>query len=362
MSNFCKHCGYSLLPTDKFCPGCGADLSGDTAATAEAMSYDNNYETAETEVLQTPPPTGQYYVPQPDYTATQSVPLTSRKISAGRIIGSIFMTIFVFVLGSYGIFGLLVRLGTSSNKIADVVTNSISNVTIQFDNADSEELAPYLAEVITEYTDVDVSEEDISKILEKGYIKEFITNKSQDYIDDILHNTGDGKITDKEIEDILDNVYNDLSEDYNIKKSEFDDVKSRLIDSVDFDTLDIDTYRDSASILINAIGIAFSYPVIFACLGIAFILYILLIVVNKSGIVSGVVGIVMSVPVIATGVVGLLAPKVFNRIYELGIDFYKSLFSSLSLTALAIGGGLLLVSILSLILTGVFKKKARSNN
>lgn len=346
MSNFCSCCGYSILPTDKFCPKCGQTLA-ETSFAQETAATDAGVITPSVDAYSQ----ADAYVPK-------------KRVSAGRVVGSIFLAVFMLLFASYGIFALLVKTTLSSESLGNVVSTFISDVTLEFDNTDeSERMSTYLADTIGEYTDNDIDDKYIEEILEKDYIQDFISDKTGAIIDDFLNNTGEGYITEDEVADILDQAYEDLSKDYDIDSADYEKFKSDFTESIHLDEFNVEQYRTESIIVSNVFGIMLSYPLIIACLALAFIFYVLLIVINKSGIVSGIIGIFISLIPLSAGITGFILPSVFNDLLDVGTEFYRSLLFKPCILAVSIGGGLLLVSILLLVISAVIhgkKKKAQA--
>lgn len=347
MSNFCSCCGYSILPTDKFCPKCGQTLAGNQFSEETAAAADTNFISPSNEA----------------YYQTASV-IPKKGVSVGQVIASIFLSFFMLIFASYGIFALLVKVTLSSDSLGNVVSHFISDATLAFDNSDeTEKMSTYIADAISEYTDNTIDNSYIEEILEKDYVQDFISDKTNAIIDDFINNTGDGYITEDEVTDILDQAYDDLSDDFDIDNDDFEKFKSDFTESLNLEQFNVDTYRIESFFVNNVLSIMLSYPLIITCLALAFIFYILLIVINKSGMVSGIIGIFISLMPLGAGITGFVLPSVFNNMFDMGISFYRALLQKPCIFAVSIGGGLLLVSILLLVISAIIhgkKKKAQA--
>ena len=402
----CKKCGCGNAPGSKFCTGCGEpiviedadpatecsieapvedDMEATTENNAKAISEDNAEVTAEDnaeaktddnigavpEEQATPeepaapvvestnpePYSQQYsYNTQP---VSQPAP-PAKKSSAGRVIASIFIVLIMFFLGLYSSIGAIIKSATTEKNITKIAQNiDVSDISLP--NEATKDLSEYVTERIEYHVPgADINKKDIEEILNQDYVKDFIKENLGNAVDEFLLDEGSAVIDEDEVRDLMDRIYKDLPADYNISQSQFQSFTREVVKNTNNYNDRIDDVKEDLSTGLTAIRIVFSYPAIFAALGVFVFLFILLICINRSGTAPGVVGIILGIINCAIGLFTLFGSAILIRILDLGKDVYKAILHSFTVVSLNIGGGLIIISIIVLIISGISKKKRRS--
>lgn len=218
---------------------------------------------------------------------------------------------FVIIFTSSGL--IAVRHATSPKVIENTVRDiDVSAIPVDWLWKDSPWQGSTLSEVI--YGNVDsyyllmfgVNENSIEKLLEKSFIKNYLVDKVQNYIDDIYHSTGKGKISVDEIEELLkDNIQSIYKiTGYEIIEEDVSNIKAELsLNLTIIDEISVATLREKGHL--KWIWVL-SYPAIILLVIVAGLLVWAIIAVNRlrkdrllthigaSGVVTGIMQLLTS--------------------------------------------------------------------
>lgn len=391
MSDFkCTNCGRDLLFTDKFCPGCGSKVADmiqqeEAATVPEEVTYEApvtpafeepvtptyeapvtpTYEAPVTPVYEAPvtpahvPPV--YEQPQ---APVQADPVKTK--SAGKVVASVFICIFMFLFGFYSLIGFMFRTSLSKNALKKAVSKidftevKTENIGI---NSESDNLVEYISDLY------DVSESDIKKALKSDLVTEEIGNVIGIYADYIFEGKGDGKITEDEIEDIVIAISKSLD-----GCGDISEITEEIVDEIDIEALNLDAiitgdeevYEDAKDIsfILDITHIAFSYVALIVAGAVALLLFVLYAIINKKAIVSGVIFMVIGFVGIAIAVVTIFGKMTLDssNVEDALNSVIKTVLYPVRIRGFIYGGGTLFVGFLAVLISGIVssakKKKA----
>ena len=284
---------------------------------------------------------------------------TSGGSSAGRVIASIFISIFMIILGLYASIGGIVRASVTEKNIEKFATSlDVSKIKLPSgDSYKADKFSDYVVEKIEENSDVNIDNDVINDILGKDYVNDYVQENLQSIINGIVTDSENGEISIQDTRELLDKVREDLKDTVEISDSDFELIEKEFVSGVQEFNDNFDDIKDAYSISFSAIRIVFSYAAIIAAAGIFALLFILMICINHSGVASGVIGIVLGLINCAIGFFTLFGAAILTKIFDIGTNAYKSILHNATAVSLNIGGGLILISIITLIISGVCKKR-----
>ena len=344
----CAKCGTEIQEGGRFCPKCGSPVEAAPMASG-----------------------GEVQQQAPGVTESNK---KGKKISAGSVILSIFISLLLIILGTGTSALFIVRQGLGETAIesavskvdfTEVQTSALSgsrdkNETLPefiYDNISSNfrSYMPNRREAI----------KDIEKFLEEDFIQEFVAAKTSDYVTDMLKGTGDGKIEVEEIMELLEDHKKDLNKliqsDYKLTDRDFEDIEYHLTRNVDLDDFTVSELRKDNRTTFDAIKWVGSNLVLGILFGVCVLLAVVLFIIHKrfrrTMVYLGVSIILVGILDCAAGFVFGMISGVLNDIVSLGKGFYNALFAPARMWSFIVGGSLIFVGLLAAILPQVFRKK-----
>lgn len=390
----CAKCGTEIQEGGRFCPKCGSPVEAAPSSAAPlnpapSSAAPLNTVPSSAAPLNTPPsnadaaPAFAGSMPAAQTVAggevQQQAPVLTeskkkgKKLTAGSVILSIFISLLLIVLGTGTSVLFIIRLGLGKTAIESAV-NKVDFAEMQTSalsgSRDKNETLPELiydnisSNFRSHMPDRKEAIKAIEDFLEEDFIQEFVAAKTSDYVTDMLQGTGDGKIEVEEIMDLLEDHRRDLNKliqtDYKLTDRDFEDIAYHLTRNVDLDDYAVSELREENSVLdmIKWIG---SILVLGLLLGVCVLLIVVLFLVNRrfrrTMVYLGVSFVLIGILDCVAGVMLGMLSGMLNDIVRLGQEFFNTLFAPTRMWSFIVGGSLIFVGLLAAILPQVFRKK-----
>lgn len=291
--------------------------------------------------------------------------MENRKRPVGVIIGSVFLTIVMVVLGYYATLGISVRSAFHEKTIQKTV-QKLEITTIQVEGSN---LSEYVADKInTSVKDenIKVSENEVKEILDTEEVQQFISENLSEYADAIFNGTEGAGITKDKIKELMETeAIKEIVKENNISEEQYSEITNSVIEQIPAEELTIEklvpTLVTEQTNYLPIIRNVFSYRFLYIAAGVALVIFVGMIFMNKRrpGF-SGVGGILIGVFGCAVGVMTMLGGSLLNTIIPLGTDFFDCILSGFMVPALSIGLSVLIVSVAVLVVLTIINKKAQN--
>lgn len=232
----CANCGAEWPEGVNFCEKCGTKLQQEE-------------QSAKKEDLQQKEAVGES--PKTGVAGEQKATKKASGSGVGRVLLSILLCLLIILTSVYTTAVFIIRRAVNEDSITNLVKEvKPAEVKVGFmEDGQNKTLAEYISEYSNRYFVGGLSVDETEELLQEKYIRKFITKKTNDYVNDILFDTGEGIIDIDEIEDLwLDNLdkINRVTKTYTseeqvrlaLKQVE----KSKLLEETD-----ISIYREDAS-------------------------------------------------------------------------------------------------------------------
>ena len=297
-----------------------------------------------------------------------------------RAVLSFIIMIIVVGLGSFGSFAYFLRSATTHEANVETVNKlNISKITLgRIDSKldDNITLDSYIAQRLNYLLIYDVSDENVSALLEEQFVKDFIVDKLDDYIFDLVNTNGKGKISADEIVDLLDSnwpiIKNDLGFsngildgifEEQIKKEFLLNVKNELELTIDFDNVSLNKLRKAYEVPFMVAYYGLSYMTIYIIAGICLVLMLLQIIMNVKRH-SGMEYVGLSFAIIGafnifTSWFSYSAPEKLDKLMPLGRDFYWALTSGFPKMPFIVGAAMVIFGIMVMCVGMIAKNNAK---
>lgn len=309
---FCENCGNELPEGASFCAKCGSRMVSELKASS-AMSGES--------------------------VATESGEKTG-SISLYAIM-SVVLCVVISLLGISASMIYLIRQATSEDAIDSMVKEiDISEIKVEF--LENEKVST-IADFISNYYNEDVSSDQIETLLNKKFVRKFVAEKLNVYVEDLFYETGDGIIEEKELKELLIKNADDITKITGFRMSEddaqlvIDDLKKNGI----LENTDLSVYRENNPRPFSLIKNSLSYWMMALLLIFSLLLMVSIFLIQDKKI-KGLC--FMSASLIAIGIGDLLAGimssslvTTLNRNLELGRKFWQQVFMPVRTTGIRLG-------------------------
>lgn len=353
----CTQCGTEIQPGGRFCPKCGCAISTEQGIQVTGMTQG----VADSCSVQTVAP-------------VQSEGEKKKKSSAVSVILSIFVSLLLILLGTAASAVFIVRLGlmpsaienaVSEVEFAELKTGALSG------SGNKRETLPELIydslspQIQLQMIDRDTAIEAIEDIMEEDFVQEFVAEKVNDYVTDILMDSGDGEIKVDEVVSFLKDNKKDLegllNDTYHFSDADFEAVEEYLTENKILDSYQFSKIRRGNRSTFDMIQRFSSYGVLAILLGLCVLFVVCLFIINRkfrrSMVFIGVSFLVIGILdcVFGTGIDQF--SEILNDLVELGKGFYSTLLAPVKVSSFVVGGSMIAVGVLVAILPQIFRKK-----
>ena len=351
----CTQCGTELSGKERFCPRCGHAVE-ETQAQATAAP---ETETADVPLVVTEQPASGR---------------RGKKLTPLSVFLSILICIVLVILGIGTSLAGIVKMSLGETAIETAVGNvalAELNTAQLSGSGDRGETLPELIydSISPEFKDYMPEKEEaldaIEDILEEDFVKDFLAEKTQDYVSDILTDSGDGRIEADEVTDLIREnrkKLEDLTQGaYRITDSDIEEIGEYLEQNKVLENMELSQLQGENKPAFDLVQNLFSYWMLGILAGLCLLFLVLLFLVNRRfrrsmvyvGISFLIVGAADVVLAMMTGSIS----DMLNDALKLGKNFYVTLLSPVRINSFIVGGCTLLVGLLGLILPQVFRKK-----
>ena len=306
---------------------------------------------------------------------------TNKKPSVVGVILSVLIAIVIFAIGIAMCTLIYLRdfagkLSSADGMIQQVVEDvDLAQLDISAVSGKDQTLSEFVYDNLTDKVKEDVEIEDVEDLLNEEFISEFISDKLGDYSEDMLKGTGDGKITAEEVIELIDDN-KEIIEDagFDVDAYGYDTAIENFFEANDIEektsvkNIKEEIAGDSGSseetvnvaTVMSGIEFALSYKAIAAVAGVIVVLALFIFLLNRctSRVFSylGVVCLLLAVFNVAIFIAIPSLARPLNEVLELGIDTYKSMFASIKMQGLIMGGILLVVGAAFISIRQIVKK------
>lgn len=320
---FCKNCGAVLAEDALFCKECGC------------KAEDGAWQQDQQELQQEKQPTTE-----------KGKPAQGRRGNTVHTLLSVLLSIFLVLLGISASMIFLLRHMVSEDGIDSAIKGlDIAEAKLCFlEGDDSSSLT--IAELIRSNMEPELrqfmTDEGSKQLLDEKFVRRFVSNKVNDYVEDLLNNTGDGIIEMKEVEKLLEQNRDTIYKDTGLWIEEGE--ASLLVPQLEelLDQTDLSLYRDENPqifLLIRCFG-SYWMAALFLLLAALLLAGIIALQDKKSrgliylGVDLTLVGIFGFA---AGGMTGSLI-SLLNRTIGLGRNFWRTLLDPVKSMGMKQGG------------------------
>lgn len=282
-----------------------------------------------------------------------------------HIFACILLTIFVILFGFTASLVVIARKSIDESSIRKFVKSiDISDIDAEFINGSSADtLSEYICEVSWDEFGIKLSEGDVEEILDEDYVRNFLSDKIDDYIEDLLYETGDGSIDVDELIDFLEKNNDSFAKitGYSFSDYDLDNIKDSLRKPLKSTRLS--NYRDDYESGFGVVRNLLSYGFMAIMAGLAGICAIVIIILSQPksssliniGVSCGIIGVLDFALALR---IGTMAHQ-FNKVWELGTRFWQKLLSPMKNAGIVTGLVFLLIGVI-LLIVGCLCKQAKN--
>lgn len=288
----------------------------------------------------------QNYAAQVGMANAGAVKVTAADKRGGRVLSVIFC-ILIVLIGIWCSVIFLVRHVCSEDVIDSVVKEiDLSRIEVGFLTEDGDKIK--LAEYISDYADdmfpIPWSEDDVEELLNQKFIKNFAADKVNDYVRDLFYETGEGEIKASELERLLKKHEDDIYEitGIHLLEDDFTYMVEMMKQENTLENTALSVYRDENPGTFSLMKNLFSYWMLSLLLIlVALLIFGIFLIQGKK--LNGFC--YLGISLVVTGVANLLTSlfiadslaKKMERSMELGLKFWRSLFSPIQKASVSLG-------------------------
>ena len=379
MEATCKKCGAAIGASGKFCMKCGTPVQQEENAAPSSMGASEKADIPEIdlvvsakmpeETVQEVPPVvsdeqSVQYVSQQEKAAGTKYKKCSKAATALAVLLCFFA--LLFGLASNGLF--FVRL-FSDKLLKDGIANRIDLTEVEselFEEAVingvqlkgesvSEMVSGYLLE-----EGVHVSAEEIEDLMQADFVKDFLNEKSADYYEDFLHQTGTGVITEKEIAGVIEDNLDEIQEklDINIDKKDIERVEEYLEENIELsEVTSLSNVMEQVDFPINLVSMFISLPLLIVLAVVCLLLFFGVFLVKGRPLRGmrpvGITVTILGVFNIALFILAGQLPGILNNVVAIGEKVYTNIFTPLKSISMITGCIMLGVGVLFIVVGSI---------
>lgn len=361
----CTQCGTMLQGGERFCPTCGAAVLETPAAANPVSAADT--ETGVTQMISEDSVNGRA-------SGQSEGGKKGRKLTVSSVILSIIFSLLLIVLGTAASAIFILKQGMGRAAIESAVSNvefaELKVGAFSGSGQNDQTLPELIYDSIDPQFKAYMPEEKeavaaIEDFLEEDFIQDFVAEKTNDYVSDMLTGSGDGEIKVKEVMTFLKHHQEELEElvpfEYHFTSNDFDDVESFLKETKVLDDYKLSKLRKGNSTAFDMIRWICSNWMLGICLGVCAVLMIIMFFINRKFRRTM---LYLGISVLLIGILDCVAGAMFGSFSEimndrldLGKGFYNALLAPARMWSFITGSCMIVVGMLAAILPQLLRKK-----
>lgn len=361
---FCEQCGAEIIGAGKFCMKCGTPVPADKEPEAAAVQ---GHKAGTEEIVQQPVANtavrqeavngGNVGTAQATLVPENVPTFKYKKCSAGATVFAVILCIFAFVAGVAANAMYFVKDFTSETVVKEVVQETVKELDIQkvgtellskveIDGVEmkDDDLTGMIVENLAK-SDMHVTEEEVSQLLEEQFIKDFLADKANDYVDDFLNETGTGVITEKELAELVKDNKEVIEDtlDITIEEEDIDKIEEYLVENVQLsEKTELAQIKKDADLPMKQIQIIFSLPLLIGLLAACALLFVLVFIIKGKPMRGlrpvGITLLLIGIVDLAAGLLSGRLPAIVDSFVGIGERYLVPLFTPIRSVALRTGG------------------------
>ena len=291
----------------------------------------------------------------------------------GAIIGTIFLSILLFVFLTVTVLLFSLQRFTSKDNIAD----GLSKVDM-YDAIDIATGNDDLVELVKKYLPkssldrIDLNEKSLKKIINSREIERFVSKKAEEYIDDIKNGDDHAEITNEEVFDLITSLEDKIRDelDYSLTYDDYNVIEKNIANAK-LELYSLENIKENNETVFLLVKLILSEYLLYGFAAIDLLLVAFIILVNKKRVLSGIKataillvvnGAILSVTYAAYHILISFLPSNIKSIIKLASSITNSFINTLLLSGLAfLGAGIVILLIVSAIKKIIAKIKEKKN-
>lgn len=282
----------------------------------------------------------------------QKKPKKEKKVSAGTVIITVLMSIFLFVFTLVGVVLFSVRQFANEDTMEQIIENvDISDILGIMGEDYKDSFYDTLGDFIKQETDTEISPKKLEKLVEGTTIKPFLAGKLNDYVNDFLYDEDNFDITEKEMRKLMKKNAKVIEEELDAEVSEevLDAVANWLVNEDTIESFMPATLKKDQPVAYYAINISLSW-ITLVLIAIIILLCIVTMLRNsasQAAIGGGVVCIILGGLTSVAALITIWMPSLIGRF--IGGDLIAAVVESFLSANIIIFAAVLAVGILALV-------------